>query len=250
MSLQAKDVVYRIGMNLCTVCVFALALAIATAAQECPKSSATGATVPSGVRTLAGRLIYHDGIRKWFELKLAQPQCEQTSIELVPGGRELQVLRGCRVRSKGVIGFSPTGYYSLDTYQMVAQIEPVGDCERQLPFPDYSNAKPDKSIRDYRVDMQIAHDGDHPIVFRVSSAGKELRPWQAYAKYLLTGGFVLYGNCGEGFAVDKVFGTAQANPSHFGEPQTSDDMAMFYPEDAVEFGKKDLHLGYTCVRMQ
>jgi hypothetical protein len=62
-------------------------------------------------------------------------------------------------------------------YQGVRVIESVGDCERQSPFPDYSKAKPDKTIRAYRVDMHVSCEaGDHPIVFRVTNAGKELRP--------------------------------------------------------------------------
>ena len=75
-----------------------------------------------------------------------------------------------------------------------------------------------------------------------------MRPWQAYASYMLTGGFVLYGYCGEGFVVDRVFGTPQATPQHFEEPRTPEDAAMFDPESAAASGKKDLHLGYTCVR--
>ena len=90
--------------------------------------------------------------------------------------------------------------------------------------------------------------GDHPIIFHVSSAGRELRPWQAYASYLLTGLFVLYGNCGDGFVIDKVFGTPQANPGHFDDPRTPNDMAAFDPETAAQSGKRDLHLGYTCIR--
>jgi hypothetical protein len=89
---------------------------------------------------------------------------------------------------------------------------------------------------------------DHPIIFRVSSAGRELRPWQAYASYWLTGGFVLYGLCGEGFVIDKVFGTPQANPGHLDDPRTPDDKAEFDPESAAQSGKRDLHLGYTCIR--
>lgn len=201
---------------------------------------------------MEGNLVFHDSIRKWFELKLDQPQCGQTSIELVRGAGDwtpLVVLRGCRVRSKGAVDFSPTGYYSLDTYQAVDKIGPVGTCAQQLPFPDYSKAKPDKSIREYRVDMQVNYEpGDHPIIFHVSSAGKDLRPWQAYASYMLTGGFVLYGYCGEGFVVDKVFGTPQANPSHFDEARTPDDAAAFDPESAAASGKNELHLGYTCMR--
>jgi len=215
-----------------------------------PAIELDGAQYCVRARTLEGSLVFHDDLRKWFELKLDQPQCGQTSIEL-QGGRKLQVLRGCRVRSMGFIDFSPTGYYSLDTYQAVSLIEPVGACALQPPFPDYSKAKPDKSIRGYRVDMRFNYEpGDHPIIFRVSSAGKELQPWQAYASYMLTGGFVLYGYCGKGFAVDKVFGTPQANPSHFTEPRSLDDAASFDPESAAASGKKELHLGYTCVRKQ
>jgi hypothetical protein len=234
--------------------ILALALAICAAlpaiGQQCPQASAAG--TKSQVRTLEGTLIFHDGVRKWFELKLDQPQCGQASIELVWAERKwtpLQVLRGCRVRSRGALAFSPTGYYSLDIYQDVKEIESVGACVHQLPFPDYSHVKPDKTVREYRVDMHVDYEaGDHPIFFSVSSAGKELRPWQAYGDYSLTGGFVLYGFCAKGFVVDSVFGTPQANPSHFDEPRTSSDMAMFDPESAAAAGKKDLHLGYTCVR--
>ena len=129
------------------------------------------------------------------------------------------------------------------------QIEPVGQCTRQLPLPDYSRAKPDKAVRAYRVEMDVDYrPGDHPIVFRVSSSAKNLQPWQAYASYMLTGGLVLYGHCGEGFAVDQVFGTLEAMPSHFTASQDPSDMAMFDPESAAASGKKDLRLGYTCVR--
>jgi hypothetical protein len=234
-----------------SVLVIALASCAAVRAfGQCPERIPKPAEVV--VTTLEGQLVYHDSIRQWFELKLDQPQCGQASIELVRGKREwksLEVLRSCRVRSRGPIGFSPTGYYSLAVYQDAAEIEPVGACVRQPPFPDYSNAEPDKTVLDYRVEMHVDYEpGDHPIVFSVSHAGKELRPWQAYASYSLTGLFVLYGSCGKGFVVDEVFGTPQANPSHFDEPRTSGDMAMFDPESAAASGRKDLHLGFTCVR--
>jgi hypothetical protein len=193
-----------------------------------------------------------EGIRRWFELKLDEPQCGQASIQLVQrerAGTQVEVLRGCRVRSRGAIGLSPTGYYSLGMYQDVRAVELVGKCEQQPPLPVYSKAKPDKAIRAYRVDMLENYEpGDHPVVFRVTGAGKELRPWQAYASYQLTGGFVLYGLCGDGFVVDKVFGTTEAHPGHFDDPRSSGDMAMFDPESAAAAGKRDLQLGYTCLR--
>ena len=224
-----------------------ICLKVAAIAQQCPKASATGPTTASEQRMLEGLLLFHNGIREWFELKLDQPQCGQTSIQLVRIERDwtpLEIFRGCRVRSKGTIDFSGTGYYSLDTYQSVDAIEPVGTCNRKPPLPDYSQAKPDKTIVAYRVEMDVDYEpGDHPIVFHVSHSGKPLRPWQAYASYMLTGGFVLYGHCGEGFVVDKVFGTSEAHPSN------SDEVAAFDPESAAASGKKHLRLGYTCVRM-
>src|SRR6478735_2622446 len=125
-------------MSTLRICVLELTLvdcmAAPALAQECPQTNRTGPTVASEVRTLMGRLIFHDGIRKWFELKLDQPQCGQPSIQLVRIERDwtpLEVLRGCRVRSRGALDLSGTGYYSLDTYQSVDQIEPVGTCARQ-----------------------------------------------------------------------------------------------------------------------
>jgi len=50
------------------------------------------------------------------------------------------------------------------------------------------------------------------------------------------------------FVVDRVFGTPEAHPGHFDDPRSSGDMAAFDPESAAAAGKKDLLLGYTCVR--
>ncbi len=243
-------------MRIFKLCELTLAVVSCTTlvavGQQCPRTSATGLSTASEVRTLEGRLVFHDAIRKWFELKLDLPECGQNSIELMRINMDwtpVTVLRGCRVRSSGTINFSPTGYYSLDSYQSVEQIEPVGECAKQLPFPDHSKAKPDKSVHEYRVEMHVDYEpGDHPIAFRASRAGKELQPWQAYARYMLTGGFVLYGYCGKDFVIDEVFGTPEANPSHFTERGSPDDAATFDPESAAASGKKDLDLGYTCVR--
>lgn len=230
----------------------ALLAACTLHAQSCPQDSANGPANPSQPLTLQGKLVYHDGIRQWFELRLDQPQCSQSSIQVIPNGDDwspIQVLRGCRVRSTGEVYESPTGYYSLDLAQSVTTIEPVGTCTRQPLLPGESKAKPDPAIRQYRVEMDFLYaSGDHPIHFRVTSAGKELHPWQAYASYTLTGGFVLYGHCANGFVVGKIFGTPQANPSHFTEPRDASDMAAYDPESAASSGQKNLHLGYTCIR--
>jgi len=236
------------------VCAITISSAVSAFPQACPESTKAGSALPSEIRSLEGQLIYHDGIRQWFELRLDAPQCGQASIQLVPAEDRsqtpMEVFRGCRVRSRGAINSSDTAYLSLDMYQNVQAIEPIGACHRQAPFPDSSKVHPEKTIRAYRVDMRFNYARDHPIVFHVTSAGRELRPWQAYASYLLTGGFVLYGHCADGFVIDQVFGTPAAHPGHADVPHSSRDMAMFDPESAAAAGKKDLSLGYTCVRNQ
>lgn len=221
-------------------------------AQDCPKSNDKGPAAPSEARTLEGSLIYHDGIRQWFELKLDKPECGQASIQIL-GTKKARVatetLRGCHVKSEGSLYFSPTGYYTLNICQDVTTIEPVGVCSRKPPFPPNPAARPDKNVRSYQVDMHIDYGpGDHPVEFDVTSAGKALRPWQAYASYMLTGGFVLYGMCGDGFVIDKVWGTPEALPSHFTESRDPSDRATYDPESASSSGKTDLHLSYNCIR--
>jgi hypothetical protein len=237
-------------------CAFAMLLmfcgASQASAQECPSASPAGADTASQTQTLQGRLIYHDGIRQWFELKLDRAQCGKSSVQLTMSDRSwkpLQIARGCRVATIGKIDFSPTGYYSLDLYQDAIKVSPIGVCLIKSPFEDESSALPAHHIHDYRVEMDVDYrPGDHPIVFQVRSGNKVLHPWQAYASYMLTGSFVLYGLCGHGFVVDKVYGTPVARPSHFDEPLDSGDMAAFDPESAAQAGKTDLHLGYSCVR--
>src|SRR5258708_18030393 len=156
-------------VGISAACVLALALvpsAPPALGERCPQAGKTGPDSASEARTLEGRLIFHDAIRKWFELKLDEPRCGETSIELVrvtlDDWRPLQVLRGCRVRSSGSIGFSSTGYYSLDLNQDVEEIESIGTCDTQLPFPDYSGAKPDETVREYRVHMHVDFGASRP----------------------------------------------------------------------------------------
>ncbi len=234
--------------------------ALTARGQQCPKENPNGPSQPSESRTLEGQLISHDGLRKWIELKLDRPVCGQESVELFPGRSAfysgspsaLETFRGCRVRTEGFLGGPASGYYTLDINQSVGEIEPAGECTRKPPFPDYSKSKPDKSVRRFRVEMTIDYkQADRPIYFRVTSEGKELQPWQAYARYFLTGGYVLYGYCAKGFIVDQVFGDPAAGPQHFEARGDPDDSAMFGPPEGPsgESYKMKLHLGYTCARV-
>lgn len=252
-----------IGMLLLSCCGLGLA------GQQGSQSTVIEPDASPRVRTLKGQLVYHDGIRKWFELKLDRALSGQGSVQLLSAGqnwKEVEVLRGCRVRSRGLVFPSPTGPYSSGDYsleytQSAQHIEPIETCTLKPQIHMASRTKPDKDVHDYRVDMRVNYSpGDHPVDFRVTSAGKELRPWQAYASYSLQPwtsyvkhtvprGSALYGICGEGFVIDKVFGTPQASPSHLTVSRDPLDMAMFSSEGAVSSGNTDLHLGYTCVRM-
>src|SRR6185437_15930777 len=101
--------------------------------QSCPVDSKDGSSKPSESRSLQGRLIYHDGLRKWFELKLDQATCGQQSIQIISNEKNrhsLEVLRGCEVRSTARIAESPTGYYSLNFFEQSPMMEPVGKCAR------------------------------------------------------------------------------------------------------------------------
>jgi hypothetical protein len=194
------------------------------------------------VRTLQGRLIFHAGIEEWFELKPDQP-CGEGPIELFEqDSNSLAILRGCRIKSQGALIFSARG----NIRQIVEQIEAVGRCVHKAPFPDFSSVKPDSAIREYRVEMHV--NGSYPIHFRVSQAGKVLGPWQAYASYMIAGGFLLYGRCADGFIVDKVFGTPETNEAHSEEARGPTDQAMFDLDAAAGLGRKDPDLGFTCVR--
>jgi hypothetical protein len=83
-------------------------------AQQCPRLNPAGPDVPSQVQSLTGKLIYHDGIRQWFELKLDKPKCGERSIQLVTlddRTNALDTLRGCSVKTTGNLGIAGTGYY-------------------------------------------------------------------------------------------------------------------------------------------
>ena len=232
--------------------LFMTCAAVPASAQRCPRSPTSGPNIPSVAQALPGRLVHHAGIRDWFELKLDHPICGYKSIQATVSNDHwgpLEHARGCRVQSYGKIDFSPTGYYSLDLFQDVTRLKPVGACTRQPLFVDYSRVRPDRHVRSYRVAMLVDYrPGDHPVIFTVTSGRRTLHPWQAYASYMLTGSYVLYGLCGDGFAVHRVYGPRAARPGHSLAPSDPSDMATFDPETAAAAGKADLHLGYSCVR--
>ncbi|MFC6645200.1 hypothetical protein ACFQBQ_06275 [Granulicella cerasi] len=220
--------------------------------QECPVAHSDGPLTNSISRELKGELTFHNDIRGWFELKLDHKVCGEDVIQLLPKFSDAEVaarrqlqrmqrLRGCRVTTKGVLGITGTGYFSAELYQQVASIEPVGECKLQSVFPDYSHAKPSKGIRSYVVSMRFHYGADEPVHAQIESHGRKLTPWQAYASYMLTGGFAFYAYCADGFHATSFEGTPEAKPWDI------DGYIAMDPEAAAEKHVTHISLRYTCV---
>ncbi|WMW80738.1 hypothetical protein RF679_00320 [Undibacterium cyanobacteriorum] len=205
-------------------------------------------------QTLTGRLVFRQGLRSWFELKLDRPYCGQASLQLIADDQSkiaLERFRDCRVETRGVIDTPDTGYYSAAYFQSVTIMKGIDGCELSARFPDYSKYKPTPGIRYYRVDFFFRYgDGerDTPINVTVTHKGRKLRPWQAYASYYLTGGFALYGSCAESYVLGRVSGTVEGHPGHFDELGSAVDKAAYDPESAAAAGVHQQRLTYTCVR--
>jgi hypothetical protein len=222
------------------------------AAQSCPKENPHGPSIDSAPQTLSGKLVYHDGLRQWFGLQLDAPVCgEDKEIQLLQGGgafevdegnaHAIEVFRGCRVTVHGPLGIPGTGYYSAALYQNADKIEPAKDCVLKPHLPDYSKAKPNPSIRSYRVAIRIDYLGDH-ITITARNGDRILTPWQAYASYQLTGEFGLYAFCADGFDLTHFAGTPEA------KPWLIDTYLAMDPEGAAQKHVTHLRLDYTCHR--
>ena len=241
---------YQPVVELMSRCFHPLPAAHAEPWPLCPRQDDKAGDTASQKRLLEGKLVYHDAMRQWFELKLDKPVCGQDSIQLVPndpGSLQFAMYDGCRVRSAAPIDFAPpTGYYNLELAQWTGTVAPVGACATKPPIDEHRNAKPDPKVSAYTVDIHVQYAiGDRPIILHVESGGKELRPWQAYTSYSLTSYHILYGYCADGFVLDRVYGPPSTQPEHF-----DDTTASFFPDDAGARGMTDLHLRYSCIRPQ
>ncbi len=144
---------------------------------------------------------------------------------------------------QGQLGIPGTGYYSADIYQNVDKIAPAGGCAMQSALPDYSNSKPAPSVRSYRISMRIHYRarGGH-IIVATQSGTAQLTPWQAYARYWLTGGYVFYAYCADEFNLTTFSGT------HAAKPWLMDNEIAMDPESAAMKHITYLRLDYTCRR--
>jgi len=233
--------------------LIAILMSFATAhsatAQSCPQNDPNGPNINSAPRTLSGKVIFHNDLRQWFELRLESPVCGETIVQLLADEkhpsltRTIEMLRGCGATVHGILGLPETGYYSAEIYQEVDEIEPAPDCKKQPPFPDYSKLKPSRSLRIYRVSMWFDYGTpDSPLHATISDGIHTLRPWQPYASYWLTGGFGLYVSCADEFSVSNFSGTPEANP------WLIDEQIALDPETAAEKHVHRIEINFTCRR--
>jgi hypothetical protein len=218
-------------------------------AQSCPKWSPEGPEIDSAPQTLSGKIIFHNDLRQWFELRLDAPVCGENRVQLLADEnhpsleRTIQTLRGCRVTAHGALGLPGTGYYSAELYQEVDKVAPNAGCLRQQPFPDYSKLRPSPALRNYRVLMWFDYTKpDSPVHGTVSDGKDTLRPWQQYASYELTGGFVFYASCADEFSVSDFNGTPEA------KAWLADSRIALDPEAAAAKHADRIRLAFTCRR--
>lgn len=234
------------------VFVLLVTLASSAAAQTCPRDDPNGPPVPSNARTLEGQLVWHDDLRGWFGLKTDADVCGVREVQLIadPGDdfgprwkvieQKMETLRTCRVRTHGILQIPITGYYSAAVYQVLTQIGPVGQCTVKAVFPDYSDLTPIPGLQRYTVSMSFDYGHESPLVAHVTAHQQELKPWQAYAHYDLTGGFVFYAYCAKDFAATQFHGTPAA------KPWLVDGYVAMDPESAAAKHVTHIALQYTC----
>lgn len=226
---------------------FLLLSASAVLAQACPTEDSRGphdATVPS---MLHGTLIYHDELRIWLGLKLDQPACGETEIQLIfdtsEAYRKADSLRNCGVTATGKLFLAYTAYYSARMAIGDPRLVPDDSCHPLPIEPDLSKAPVSPNLQTYYVSITIDTRGKGHTAARVSAdpdAQTSLTPWQAYAHYWLNGAADLaWFGCREGFSPGDVV--------H--RPQSSGDIQRLNSDRGLGLNDDSVNkIDFTCRR--
>ncbi len=169
-------------------------------AQSCPPSDAKDNDAPQA-SVMHGTIKFHPGTRPWLGLVLPKPACGASEIELAfkDGEFRAKQMDHCAVTVKGVIGASPTIYYSTDLNIFGPVITPDPGCHLLPPDPDYTRMTIPDSISSYKATVFAEILGNKPLRGEVSSSGRRLEPWEPYVQYFLNGEEDLGLNCHDGF---------------------------------------------------
>lgn len=157
-------------------------------------------------------MVYHDDLRRWLGLKLDKPACGQREIQLVfsdaAAWRKAETLRGCLLTVTGKIFDSPTGYYSASLAMSDSTLHADSSCHPFPVKPDLSTSPIPPSVRLYHVSITVDYRGKGHVGVHVSdgqNGAMPLKPWQAYAHYMLTAGAdVIWFGCRKEFQLEHV----------------------------------------------
>lgn len=204
-----------------TLIPLAIAVLAVTAvdAQTCPTKDEHGPVEASRDSILHGTLLLHDELRQWLGIKLDQPACGQTEVELIfseaKTRREAETLRGCTVTATGRLFDSPTGYYSANMAISDPTLKPDLSCH---PFPVKRDQHPvpiPPTLKAYHASISVDYRGKGHIYVKVWEGEDNpvpLAPWETYVDYILTGSRdVIWFNCQKGFQIKDITQTPE-NP--------------------------------------
>jgi hypothetical protein len=217
--------------------------------QDCPRRDPNGPDIDSSVRTLTGKVAFHDNLRQWLSLEVKDAVCGERIVQLIADDKQidthghLEVLRGCTVTVTGRLGLPGTVYYSAEIYQQVESLKPADDCRKQPELPEYSKMKPRRDVSGYRVKLWFDYYGPQgPLHGSVTSGDKQLNPWQAYVSYFFNGEEDLTAGCAEGFFLRHWRATPAARPS------AMDNHVLVMPEWAAQKHVRRITVSYFCKR--
>ena len=94
-AIAAKCKCHSYFMRAALIAVLCLAAVRSAKAQSCPMDSQPGPARPSVSRMLSGKVVYHDEIRKWFELSLDAPVCGEKKLQLLVDQRWIAIASRC-----------------------------------------------------------------------------------------------------------------------------------------------------------
>jgi len=194
------------------VVLLALGAAGVAFAQSCPTENSQGPHDAPDSSVLHGTLIHHDELRTWLGLKLDQPACGETEIQLIfdtpEAWRIADALRTCAVTAAGKLYLSPTAYYSARLAVANPALKADASCHPFPVEPDPARHPISAGLRSYSVSLTIDTRGKGHTAVRVwqgSAQRTSLQPWEAYANFSLNGGGdVLWFGCSSGFEATDV----------------------------------------------
>jgi hypothetical protein len=137
--------------------------------QTCPADGKQGISDKPSV--LQGTLLLHEEIREWIGLKLDQPACGLTEVQLVfskpEAWREAKSLRGCKVTATGQLFESPTGYYSADVAISNGALKPDASCKPSPIEEDPGTAPISPNVKTYHASIIVDYRGKGHVDIKV-----------------------------------------------------------------------------------